>query len=213
VSQNGRVLAAAVRWVRAAAPDLVVLTGDLLARPRGEAQLRRALAAFAPRHGTFAVLGNVDVADTRDPFSSPTRLASLAPHGTLLEDAAALVEIRGHRIQLVGCAPVSRERPPVELADPAADLRILLAHFPESVDAVPPGVFQLVLAGHTHGGQICLPYPGGKLRFGGFDPPYPEGVFRLEQATLVVSRGLGTTFVPFRFFARPEATVLVLRGA
>jgi predicted MPP superfamily phosphohydrolase len=67
-----------------------------------------------------------------------------------------------------------------------------------------------VLAGHTHGGQICLPYPGGKLRFGNLRPPYAEGVFELPGTTLVVSRGVGTTFVPLRFFARPEVTELIL---
>jgi predicted MPP superfamily phosphohydrolase len=69
-----------------------------------------------------------------------------------------------------------------------------------------------VLAGHLHGGQICLPLPGGKLRFSSLGPPYPEGVFQLDGTTLVVSRGLGTTFVPFRFCSRPQAAVLVLRA-
>ena len=99
------------------------------------------------------------------------------------------------------------------LADPESDLRILLAHFPEVVDLLPQGSFELVLSGHTHDGQICLPYPGGKVRFGGVKPPYPEGVFELPGTTLVVSRRFGTTFVPFRFSARPEASLLVLEPA
>ena len=100
-----------------------------------------------------------------------------------------------------------------ELADPGAAFRVLLCHYPQIVDSLPAGAFQLVLAGHTHGGQICVPYPGGKLRLEHLGAPYWEGVYRRPAATLYVSRGLGTSFVPFRFLARPQATELVLRRA
>ena len=65
-----------------------------------------------------------------------------------------------------------------------------------------------------HGGQICVPLPSAKVRLAHPHARYPEGTFRLGDGatTLVVSRGLGTTFVPFRFFARPEATELILRA-
>jgi uncharacterized protein len=71
-------------------------------------------------------------------------------------------------------------------------------------------VFHLVLAGHLHDGQITVPYPRGKLRLAHPTFPYPRGLYRRPAATLHVSPGLGTTFVPFRFFARPEATELSL---
>ena len=119
----------------------------------------------------------------------------------------------GRRVQIAGLAAGSRFAPPPDLADRDADLRILLAHFPDSVDRLEPGAFDLVLSGHTHGGQICVPYPGGKVRLAGPQEPYPVGLYRLPQGTLVVSRGTGTTFVPFRFWSRPEAAVLVLRRA
>jgi predicted MPP superfamily phosphohydrolase len=212
VSLNQRALAKAARFAAIADPDLVAITGDLLARRSGEASLRRALHCLPARHGRFAVLGNVDVSDTRDPFSGGARIASLAPPARLLEDEAVELEIRGKRVLVAGAGPEAREAPA-----PAgnADLRILLSHFPETFDDLPAGAFHLVLSGHVHGGQICLPYPGGKIRFGGFDlrPRYPQGAFVRDGTTLVVSRGTGTTFVPFRFFARPEAALLVLRGA
>lgn len=214
-SLNGRALRRAVRLAGAgeAPPHLVALTGDLLARRRGEGQLRAALAALRAPHGTFAVLGNVDVSDTRDPFSGGARIEGLGRDGVLLSDSAVELSIDGQRVQIAGLDPWSRGSPPWSLADPQADLRVLLAHFPDAVDRLPPATFDLVLAGHTHGGQICLPRPGGKVRFGNLRPPYPEGVFELPGTTLVVSRGLGTTFVPLRFFARPEVSELVLRPA
>jgi predicted MPP superfamily phosphohydrolase len=212
VSLNQRALAKAVRFAAAAQPDLVAITGDLLARRSGEATLQRALRCLPARHGRFAVLGNVDVSDTRDPFSGEARVASLAPAAQLLENEAVELEIRGKRVLVAGAGPDARGAP---AATGDADLRILLAHFPETFDDLPVGAFHLVLSGHVHGGQICVPYPGGKIRFGGFDlrPRYPQGTFVRDGATLVVSRGTGTTFVPFRFFARPEASLLVLRGA
>ena len=91
-----------------------------------------------------------------------------------------------------------------------APLRILLAHVPEVVDALPAGSCSLVLAGHLHGGQICLPRPGGRIRLSHAEWPYLEGVHRVGGTTLVVSRGTGTTLVPFRLLARPEVSLLRL---
>jgi len=118
-------------------------------------------------------------------------------------------------VQIVGVDPRTYRRGrsrPERLADPAADLRILLCHFPNVIDKVPPGVFELVLAGHLHGGQICIPYGFGKLRLAHLRWTYAEGLYQRPGGVLHVSPGLGTTFVPFRFFARPEATELLLGG-
>jgi predicted MPP superfamily phosphohydrolase len=209
LSLNTRAFARAAAFGAQCEPDLVAVTGDLLARQRGEAPLRAILAGLKPTYGSFAVLGNVDLAETRDPFSSGGE-AGLDPHATMLDDAAVLLDVNGRRVQVAGLRPESRFAPDAALADEKSDLRILLAHFPDTVDLLPAGCFDLVLSGHTHGGQICLPYPGGKVRFGQLHPPYAEGIFELGATTLVVSRGTGTTFVPFRFCSRPEASLLVL---
>jgi hypothetical protein len=217
LSLNGRAVTNAVRVAERSEHDLVAVTGDLLSAPRGEPALLQAFGRLRARHGVYAVLGNHDVAVTRDPFSGARELDDLTAAGAvLLRDEAKELRIAGARVQVAGCEPrafMERRARPWELADPAADLRILLCHFPDVVDRIPPGSFDLVLAGHLHGGQICLPYPGGKLRLSSLGPPYPEGVFRLDGTTLVVSRGIGTTFVPFRFCSRPQAAVLVLRAA
>jgi predicted MPP superfamily phosphohydrolase len=70
-----------------------------------------------------------------------------------------------------------------------------------------------VLTGHMHDGQITVPYPGGKLRLAHPTARYQRGVYRGAAGGMHVSPGLGTTFVPLRFAARPEATELVLRSA
>ena len=169
------------------------------------------LAAVAP---TFAILGNHDFAISRDPFADRSPLEDLGT-ARLLSDEHEVLELRGRRVLVAGADPRSRwstrRRQPRELTGDA-DLRLLLLHYPRLVDAVPSGAFELVLAGHMHGGQINLPYPGGRVHLAHLGARFTRGLYRLPQATLHVSAGLGTTFVPFRFAARPEATELVLRA-
>lgn len=212
LSLNGKALDRALAWAEGAAPDLVAVTGDLVSRRRGERMLRAALGRLHPCHGTYAVLGNHDIASTRDPFSRPADLAALDGAGArLLEHEAAEVEVAGRRVQIVGSDPRRRHEPLADLADPRADLRLLLLHFPDDIRWLPPGAFHVVLAGHLHGGQICLPTPRGKIRLEHLRAAHWEGLHETPAGTLHVSRGLGTSFVPFRFLARPEATVLTLR--
>jgi uncharacterized protein len=190
----------AAAWVRERRPDLVVATGDLLSRPRGRAQLDETLKGL----DAFAVLGNHDIAVTRDPFSRPSELEGLP--ATLLLDESRTVERRGRRIQVAGMGPYPVGAVPAP--DAEAVLRVLLSHYPR---LTAPG-YQLVLAGHMHAGQIVLPYPGGKIRFAHLRAKFTEGLYRRGGVTLHVSPGLGTTFLPLRFFARPEVTELVLRS-
>jgi uncharacterized protein len=162
----------------------------------------------------LVVLGNHDFGVARDPFAE--RAAPFELPARVLSDESVSLELRGRRVQVVGMDPRSHMRrawSPESVADPDADLRILLVHFPERFESLPPGAFHLVLSGHLHDGQICLPYGIGKLRLAHPRFPYPCGLYRGPAGTLHVSPGLGTTFVPFRFFARPEATELVLRRA
>jgi predicted MPP superfamily phosphohydrolase len=211
-SPGTRSVERAADWVVERQPDLVLVTGDLLARARGAARLRALIQRLPP---VYAVLGNHDFGDSLDPFSEPVGEVDLG-RGTLLLDQTVTLELRGRRVQLVGVDPrtyLRRAARPWQLADPYADLRILLSHFPRIVDLLPEGVFDLVLSGHMHDGQICLPSPRGKVRLAHPWAPYNRGLYRRPTATLHVSAGLGTTFLPFRFFARPEATELVLQSA
>jgi predicted MPP superfamily phosphohydrolase len=203
-------VARAVEWAAAREPDLVCISGDLLSRPRGEPLLRELIARL-PR--CYAVLGNHDYALSRDPFSAPAPLTDLEP-ATLLADSARTLELRGRRVQIVGIDPRSYREgrsQPERHVDPDADLRILLCHYPYVFDRLRPDTYDLVLAGHLHDGQISLPYGRGKVRLAHLSWRYTEGLYRGPGRVMHVSPGLGTTFVPFRFFARPEATELVLQ--
>ena len=207
----------AVRWAEENPPDLVCVTGDLVTRRGGKGTLWRMLRRLSSRHGTYAVLGNHDVDESRDPFRRPTDLSDLHEAGAvLLRDDARSFAAGGATVQVVGVDPGTYRRRasrPAERADPAADLRILLCHYPDVVRTLPPGAFDLVLAGHYHGGQICVPSPWGRLRLKDLRANYWEGLFTTEAGALHVSRGLGTSLVPIRFLARPEATLLTLASS
>lgn len=211
-SRGARAVREAVDWVEERGPDLTLISGDLISRRRGEPLLRELLARLT---NVYAVLGNHDFAITKDPFAQHAHLVELRP-AHLLADEAETIELRGRKVQVVGVDPRSyragRARPE-RLADPDADLRILLCHFPQVIDRLEPGVFDLVLAGHLHAGQICLPYPGGRLRLAHIRWTYVEGLYERPGGVLHLSAGLGTTFVPFRFFARPAAYELRLHSA
>jgi len=213
-SRGLRAVREAVDWVAERRPDLVCITGDLVSRRSGMRELERLLDGLGP---CFVVLGNHDFADSRDPFSQrvdPDAIGALE-NVTLLGDDAVEVEVRGRRVQIVGVDALSyaaRSAAPHELADASADLRVLLCHFPGIVRLIPE-VFHLILAGHYHAGQVVVPYPGGRLRLAHLRARDVEGVYEYGRTRLHVSPGLGTTFIPFRLFARPEVTELVVRSA
>ena len=208
-SRGVRAVERAVAWVEERRPDLVCVTGDLLSRPRGEPLLLGAARAARapvrrarqPRPGALA----------RSVLAAGRSSARLA-HGTLLSDESVEVELRGTSVELAGVDPRSWiDKRPSGFPPSAADLRILLCHFPSALDRVRGGRWNLILAGHLHAGQIVLPYGLGKLLLAHPTARYSAGLYRRGGTAMHVSPGLGTTFVPFRFSARPEATELVLR--
>ena len=209
-SPGARAVERGVEWAAQRRPDLVCITGDLLTHPRGEPRLR-ALVEQLPQPA-FAVLGNHDYAIARDPQAKASNLRELAP-ARLLLDEGELLELRGHSVWIAGFDPRRGSKTDPNALSRDAELRILLNHYPQVFDRLEPGRFELVLAGHMHDGQITVPYPGGKLRLAHPAARYVNGIYRNDAAVMHVSPGLGTTFVPFRFAARPEATELVLRSA
>ena len=207
-----------VTWAREVEPDVIALTGDLVARRRAAPGFAAAAAELveSARHGAFATLGNHDLASGRDPFAQGWDAGDLGGM-TLLDGTAAELSVNGCRISVAGAsaARLLKERAydPATHLDVSADLRILLCHYPDRLPRLRSGWAHLVLAGHLHGGQICIPWPGGRV---GLAHPRAGPIAAVEACNgtvMHVSPGLGTTFVPFRLFAQPEVTLLRLRPA
>jgi uncharacterized protein len=182
----------AVALLRDSRPDLIVLGGDYVSFLEREyvgpvAELLAPLA-HAP-HGSFAVLGNHD--DDRD------MPAALEHQGfTVLKDQRTKVSIRGEPLDIAGLRFWTRR--PTDIArvlNGTTGTTILLAHDPRRLTEAAAFDVQLVLSGHTHGGQVLLPGVGAVA---GRKFPVLAGTGRDGNATVYVSRGVGTVYVPVR---------------
>jgi len=199
--------------VRAAKPDLVVVTGDMVDFDPAYAPLvARKLADLAPRDGVFACLGNHDY------YAGWERvLASLRAAGihTLVNEGTVVRPRDSGGFALLGVDDrwAGRyDRPGPRLDDalamvPDALPRILLSHQPVTVDRW-AGKVALQLSGHTHGGQIN---PG--FRLADLFMTYVAGLYRAGGTVLYVNRGFGTVGPPSRVGAPPEITRIVLVAA
>lgn len=195
----------AVEVLRRAEPDLMVLGGDYVTnsdrRFVGPVAERLAPLAQAP-FGSFAILGNHD--DDRD------MPAALAARGfTVLRDQRTALTIRGERLDIAGIRFWTRK--PSDIAPVVSgrgETLLLLAHDPRRLVEAAALDVQLVLSGHTHGGQVLLPGVGA---IAGRKFPVLSGLGQQDNTALFVSRGVGTVYVPVRFNCPPEVAVLTLR--
>ncbi len=219
-------------------PDLVVLTGDVLSDDDAGPSVLRALAPLLDRPGIF-VPGNNDyyqptfknparyfTGSRREPRGAPIDWAHFA--GELvsagwqdltnvradLKVSGRVIDVRGVDDPYLGRDRLEEVRGP---ADPKADLRLGIAHAPQPrvIDAYTADGVELLLAGHTHGGQVCLPGFGPLVTNCGIDRARARGLSRYgasgNEAWLHVSAGLGTSpYAPIRFACRPEASLLTL---
>jgi predicted MPP superfamily phosphohydrolase len=92
-------------------------------------------------------------------------------------------------------------------------LRFLLTHHAELALRAAPNDFAMAFAGDTHGGQICLPLPGRRIMLSDLKARFAEGEYEVEGRRLYVTRGVGTSMLPFRAFCRPEVVVFTVTVA
>jgi uncharacterized protein len=233
-------------WLRsldALEPDLVVNTGDSLAHPQAVAPFLASLGPLLDRPGVFVYGSNDLYSPTlRNPFRylwGPSsgdhdhELPDLPWRelGDGMESAGwfnannrrGRIKVGDHDIEVAGVDDSHVNRDSYEdvagPADAAADLRLGVMHSPEPavLDRFAADGFSLLLAGHTHGGQVCVPGYGALVTNCGIPRAMVSGLHRYpddraEPATwLHVSAGLGTApTAPVRFSCRPEATLLTL---
>lgn len=202
-----------VAQVNEIAPDVVLIAGDLVSEKRLASRFYSMAEAVAPlarlrsRLGTFAVLGNHDHWSDRE----GARAALAAAGVRLLENDAAAVgplAIGGLDDDFTG-----HDNLPLTLSRlrAVAGARVLLSHSPDPFPEVPAGV-RLMLAGHTHCGQIA-PWPIGPVsNMSRYGERYACGLAQEEGKILIVSAGLGTSILPLRLGAPPDMWLLTLGG-
>jgi uncharacterized protein len=211
-----------VAQVNQLVPDLVVITGDYVTERRSASCRRSAEMSFPCAEilsriecdKRWAVLGNHD-----ERAGSALVIKALESRGfPVLENRHVAYERNGARLWIAGVKSASESEPDLRAAVPpwlksSGDPVLLLAHEPDFADQVVEyGGVDLMLSGHTHGGQVRLPFLGATVR-----PPlgrkYVKGLFRLpNDLQLYVNRGIGAMMLPVRFRCRPEITLITLRS-
>ena len=205
------VLADTFRRIMVLQPDLILLAGDLATSDAEEfTRSRPAFGRLQADHGVYAVLGNHD-----HYTGAPDRLCrELEGAGiTMLQNRHTILEKEGDRLVLAGIDDLTFGSPDLAQAlagRPAGLPVVLVSHNPDIFFEAAGSQVDLVLSGHTHGGQIRCPGLPVLVRMSRFR--LDEGRYEAAGSELVVSRGLGAVGLPFRFACSPEVVLLVLRS-
>ncbi|HEX2210148.1 MAG TPA: metallophosphoesterase [Longimicrobium sp.] len=197
-----------------ARPDLIALTGDFAADDAGTfAPVLQALSGLNAPHGVWAVPGNHDYTVGIEKWHAELRRH---PHLRDLTNRAALEKVGRASLCIAGVDDLSRGRPTLDALPPpeARDFTLLLAHDPDQAEKARRAydAVDLVLSGHTHGGQVRLPFLGALKNPSEHQELYEEGLRRRPWTQVYTSRGVGTVHLPIRLLCRPEVAILELTG-
>ena len=204
-------------------PDLIVLTGDFITETQDsrwvfshtqKTEYVRLCAALLGRMrsrlGSFAIMGNHDVK-----FGADAVIEALQANDIhVLRNSSIPLEQNGSRLWLAGVDDVLEGKPELDVSlqqIPEGEPVILLAHEPDYVlESARSGV-DLQLSGHSHGGQIRIPFLGAPY-LPELGRKYPMGSYQINDTQLYTNVGLGTITIPFRFDCRAEISVFTLRS-
>lgn len=214
-------LHASIGIVNQLRPDLIVLTGDFVSAPLIDGDSEKAASTVDPcarllrqmhaTHGLWAVMGNHDERTDRDRVTSALQgegIQVLANQSAAIERNGARFWLSGVNDVLAGTADLDKTLHDV----PANEATVLLAHEPDYADEVARYPVDLQLSGHSHGGQIRLPFLR-PLYLPELAEKYIWGLYRIGPLTLYTNPGLGTVGLPVRLNCPPEITLLTLRHA
>jgi predicted MPP superfamily phosphohydrolase len=202
-----------VKTINKHSPDLLFFTGDLMDEPNQYTQINKIVPVLEKLNapfGKYAVYGNHDHGGYgTDIYKNVITMSGF----TLLQNEVVNVSKNdGSKIGIAGLDDLMLGKPSYEgtLGNLNNDLfNILLAHEPDAALEAKSFNVDLQLSGHSHGGQIQVPFYGPLIT-----PPYStvysEGMYDVDRMKLYVNRGLGTTRLPFRFLSTPEITIFTL---
>lgn len=216
---RGAHLERIVRAVNAEAPDLIFFLGDFINGTGGtgsnlsEAELTAFLKQFHAPLGVYAVLGNHEF------WYGYTRIRNAVENAgiTVVENCAVPIRRREETIHVCGAddlftGEVDLERAFADI--PEGEAVLFLTHNPQLVERLEPGRAAVAFAGHTHGGQIRLPWIGSDFLPESIRPHHEPGLHRTSNGILLfLSSGIGTSPLPIRWNCPPEIGVLTIRAA
>lgn len=205
-----------VKKIKALNPDIIVFTGDLMDEPQTYQNPERIipiLQSLSAPLGKFAVYGNHDHGGYgTNLYGQIMKLSGF----TLLQNDVTIIEKNGESFYLAGIDDAMLGKPDFQTI--AAKIKnntfkLMLSHAPDLADISSSFGFDFQLSGHSHGGQIQIPFIGALVK-PPFAQKYFDGIYEINNGsplTVYVNRGLGTTRLPFRFLSRPEITQFTLQ--
>lgn len=200
----------ACRWiaetVRKEKPGIIAMTGDYVNKPRAGGQALKKLLGQIDAPHVLAVTGNYH----------PTDPSEFRKDIATLYGAPLVIDVDGEEIAFVGCEitePENFERAMANVGD--VSYTVVLYHKPEMIELAAQHGADLYLCGHTHGGQIRLPFYGAVVTFSSLGKKYEAGRYQVGEMTAYVGRGIGNEggrAPRLRFLCRPEIAVFDVVG-
>lgn len=200
--------------VNALKPESILITGDFLEKDRNLADVRQFLKLLRAPKGIFAVQGNWEYWSRLEGENLRRHFAGVGV--TLLIDERFDLESGDVPLSILGLdypSPVDHLLKLQQQADPGR-VNLLLSHVPAFQHQQLDDRVDLILCGHTHGGQVKIPFVD-PFYLPRFSYPFVAGLYRVgpDSTPLYVNRGIGTSVLPVRFLCRPEITLLRLHAA
>ena len=197
---NRRYFESVVKRINALSPDFVCFTGDLIEEGEHLAEALQFVSGI--RSPVFGVPGNHDYW-SKAPFDEFAKTFKATGGAWLLDED---IPSPDGKITILGAAFLFKHKP---MRLNPATRNILLMHYPAWVKKLGSNKFDLILAGHSHGGQVRIPFYGAVMVPFGVEE-YELGLFHTDSGPLYVNSGIGWYPVPIRFNCRPEITVFEL---
>ncbi|WP_442599311.1 metallophosphoesterase [Neobacillus sp. D3-1R] len=204
-----------LRVIKKLEPDVIFFTGDLMDAPNQyshQEEIIPLLKDLEAPFGKFAIYGNHDHGGYGSNIYK--NIMELSNFQILLNKSFEIKLLDQNSIYIIGLDDAMLGNPNFDMAlhnIPDDQFKILLSHAPDLADQTVEYGVQLQLSGHSHGGQIQIPFVGALIT-----PPYArkyrEGFYNINHLKLYVNRGIGTTRLPFRFMSKPEIAVFTLQS-
>jgi predicted MPP superfamily phosphohydrolase len=196
-------------------PDLILIGGDYI--QWNDTKIDECIKAFAELKAPLGVVGVLGNHDMRvDKFKGIAMEKMLENAGiSILNDQTKTISLEGENIMVVGVDYFTNQEQWQKIQPKLKknSFNILLAHDPDFILDAKPKHASLSLAGHTHGGQVTFFGLFAPLTHSKFGQDNFTGIKTFDNSPFVISNGVGTTFLPIRFFARPDIYMITLKKA
>jgi len=212
--------------------DLIFVTGDIIDNDNGIPLAAEQLKRLKSRLGIFAIFGNHDhywyglrellgliffhIYPTYPNKVDELQKTLEAIGCRVLRNEACEVKIDGTEIYIAGLDdPVTKKDRPEKIAisEKPEQIKILLTHLLDSLQKMKEHKFDIALSGHTHGGQVRIPFFGPIVTHSKLKKKYAAGLNKIDGTQVFTSRGIGTSpTLPSRIFCNPEAVILTIEG-